>query len=186
MVPTQNDRTFKKGSFIFIEGDEDSGSVFLVKKGRVAHVCNSPRLSSALKDAGEGDFFGFISAFSGRPRLSSAVAIEDTVAVQIDTERLFKMLGDKTGIAMKIMNSYSHALQEYDNVLMGIKPISLLYPQSMSLLRLGEYFMANGSKILADYIFNRYIQLFPDSDNLADVERYIDDIECSVKPAEVS
>lgn len=35
----------------------------------------------------------------------------------------------------------SHTLQQYDNVLMDIKPISLLYPQSMSLLRLGEYYM---------------------------------------------
>jgi CRP-like cAMP-binding protein len=180
MVSTQGDRTFKKGSFIFIEGDEDCGSVFLVKKGRVRHVCNSPRLSTALKDAGEGDFFGFISAFSGRPRLSSAVAVEDTVAVQIDSERLFRMLGDKPVIAMKIMNSYSHALQEYDNVLMGIKPISLLYPQSMSLLRLGEYYMENGNNILADYIFNRYVQIFPDSENLGDVEKYICDIEGSV------
>ena len=186
MASTQNDRTFKKGSFIFIEGDEDTGSVFLVKKGRVTHVCNSPRLSSALQDAGEGDFFGFISAFSGRPRLSSAMAVEDTVAVQIDSERLFRMLGDKTAIAMKIMHSYSHSLQKYDNVLMGIKPISLLYPQSMSLLRLGEYYMENGNKLLADYIFNRYIQLFPDSDNLSDAEQYICDMEGPIKPAEVS
>lgn len=186
MTSTQSDRVFKKGSFIFIEGDEESGSVFLVKKGRVSHVCNSPVLSAALMDACEGDFFGFISAFSGRPRLSSAVAAEDTVTAQIDCERLFTMLGDKPAIAMKIMNSYSHALQHYDNVLMGIRPITLLYPQSMSLQRLGEYHMKSGNGTLAWYIFNRYIRLYPDSDNLAEIERYMEDIEGAVKRADFS
>jgi len=167
-------RTFKKGAYIFIEGDEESGTVFLVKKGRVSHICKSAILSRALKDAGEGDFFGFISAFSDKPRLSSAVATEDATVVEIDREELFMMLRDKPQIAMKIMHSYSHTLQQYDNVLMDIKPISLLYPQSMSLLALGEFYMKGGDNILAGYIFNRYIQLFPDSENLAEVHSMID------------
>ncbi len=173
----QDERYFKKGSYIFIEGDEETNSVFLVKKGKVSHICSSPILSSALKDAGEGDFFGFISAFSGKPRLSSAVAIQDTIVVDIDRELLFKMLNDKTEIAMKIMNSYSHALQKYDNVLMGIKPISLIYPQSLSLLRLGEYYLENGCNTPANYVFNRYMQLFPDSENISDIQKYIDDTD---------
>ena len=176
-IPVQNGRAFKKGTYIFIEGDEESSSVFLVKKGRVAHVCRSPILSRALKDAGEGDFFGFISAFSGRPRLSSAMAVEDTVAVEIESGQLLRMLRDKPQIAMKIMHSYSHTLQQYDNVLMDIKPISLLYPQSMSLYNLGEYYMQKGETLIADYIFNRYIQLFPDSENITDVEKLIDENE---------
>lgn len=175
----QKERTFKKGSYIFIEGDEDSRSVFLVKKGRVSHICRSPVLSKALKDAAEGDFFGFISAFSGRPRLSSAIAVEDTTAVEIESAKLLRMLHDKSQIALKIMNSYSHTLQQYDNVLMDIKPISLLYPQSMSLFNLGGYYMQKGETLIADYIFNRYIQLFPDSENITDVEKLIDENEGS-------
>lgn len=173
------ERKFKKGSYVFIEGDENSDSVFLVRQGRVSHVCASAILSRALKDACEGDFFGFISSFSGRPRLSSAIAVEDTVAVEIESNQLFSMLSDKPQIAMKIMNSYSHTLQEYDNVLMDIKPISLLYPQSMSLLSLGEYYMEKGDNTLAEYIFNRYIQLYPDSDNIADIKKNVAGIESS-------
>lgn len=173
----QNEREFKKGSYIFIEGDENSHSVFLVKKGRVTHICRSPILSRALNDAGEGDFFGFISAFSGRPHLSSAMAVEDTVAVEIESGDLLRMLRDKPQIAMKIMHSYSHTLQQYDNVLMDIKPISLLYPQSLSLYNLGEYYMQKGETLIADYIFNRYMQLFPDSENITDVEKLIDENE---------
>lgn len=169
--------SFKKGSYIFIEGDEDSSSVYLVKKGRVTHQCSSPGLSSALKDAGPGDFMGFISAFSGRPRLSSAVAVEDTIVVGIGSEQLFSMLREKSDIAMKIMNSYSHALRRYDSVLMGINPISLLYPPGMSLLRLGEYYMDRGEHTTASYIFNRYVQLYPDSDNISDIKKYTDDID---------
>ncbi|HPS57991.1 MAG TPA: cyclic nucleotide-binding domain-containing protein [Spirochaetota bacterium] len=172
-----NEKRFQKGSYLFIEGDDESGAVYLVKKGRVRHHCTSPGLSAALTDAGEGDFIGFISAFSGRPRLSSAVAVVDTAAVRIESESLFTMLAEKKEIAMKIMNSYSQALQKYDHVLMGIKPITLLYPRNMSLMRLGEYYMDKGDSTLALYIFNRYIQLYPDSENLEEVEQLIDDLE---------
>lgn len=172
-----SEKSFQKGSYLFIEGDDDSGSVYLVKKGKVRHHCTSPGLSAALSDAGEGDFIGFISAFSGRPRLSSAVAMTDTIAVRIDSEHLFSMLAEKKEIAMKIMNSYSQALQKYDHVLMGIKPISLLYPQNMSLMRLGEYYHEKGDYNLALYIFNRYIQIYPDSENMEQVEQLIEDLE---------
>jgi len=175
------EKNFKKDSYIFVEGDEESGSVFLVKRGRVKHVCSSPGLSQALQDASEGDFFGFISAFSGRPRLSSAIAAEETAVVEIGGEQLLEMLREKREIAMKIMSSYSHALQKYDSVLMGIKPISLLYPHSMSLQKLGEYYMDKGENLIASYIFSRYVQLYPDSENVRDIEKFIDDI--AEKPA---
>jgi CRP-like cAMP-binding protein len=173
----QNEKVYKKGSFVFIENDENSSSVFLVKKGRVSHICSSAILSAALKDAGEGDFFGFISSLSGRPRLSSAVAVEDSTVVQIETNQFFMMLRGNTGIAMKIMNSYSHALKHYDSVLLDIKPINLIYPNNLSLMRLGEFYKDKGVIILAVYIFNRYIQLFPDSENISEVKKILADIE---------
>lgn len=179
-ISMSSEKVFHKGSYLFIEGDEQSGSVFLIKKGRVTHICSSPKLATALKDAGEGDFIGFISAFSDRPRLSSAIATEETLAVEIEREDLFRMLQDKPEIAMKIMNSYSHSLQEYDNVLVNIKPIGLLYPNSMSLMRLGEFYMDKGDNILASYIYNRYVQVYPDSENISEIRKCIDDMEDSV------
>lgn len=170
--PMLTGKKFSSGSYLFIEGEEDSSHVYLVKKGRVKHVCSSPELSAALKDAGDGDFAGFISAFSGRPRLSSAVAVEDTVAVRIGSEQLFSMLAERKEIAMKIMNSYSHALQRHDSILMGIRPISLLYPPGLSMLKLGEYCMEKGDNTLASYIFNRYVQHYPDSENIERAMEY--------------
>ena len=172
-----NEIVFKKDSYVFIENDENSSCVYLVKEGRISHICSSPELSSALKDACEGDFFGFISSFSGRPRLSSAAAVVDTVVIQIERDQLFMMLKEKPDIAMKIVSSYTHALKHYDRVLLDIKPISLIYPQNLKLMRLGEYYMDQGENVLANYIFNRYIQLYPDSENVSEIESYIRSIE---------
>jgi len=172
-----NEKIFKKGSYVFLENDENSEFVYLVKEGRVSHLCSSSILSSALKDACDGDFFGFISSFSERPRLSSAIAVEDSIVIPLERDLLFRMLKEKTEIARKILNSYSHALTHYDSVLLDIKPITLIYPQNLNLLRLGEFYMEKGEKLLAQYIFNRYIQLFPDSENIKEIESHVSALE---------
>lgn len=165
---------FKKGAYVFIENDEDSRTVYLVKTGRVVHLCQSPHLASALKEARDGDFFGFISAFSKKPRLSSAVAAEDTVAVEFDRAEFLVMLWENPEIAVKIMNSFSHSLLHYDNFLMDLKPAPLLESPSQPLRQLGEYYFKKGDTVLARYIFHRFVQTFPDAERLSEIEERLE------------
>lgn len=170
------ERVYGKGSYFYIEGDEDSRAVFLVKRGRVRHVCASGALAGAMPDAREGDFFGFISSFSGKPRISSAVAVEETVAVQMDGEALFGMMNDAPGIAMRIMGLFSETLQRHDDILLDRHSRAPALPRSAKLLRFAESRRARGDAALAAYAYNRHAQLYPDSADRAEVLERIEEL----------
>jgi len=167
MTGRYTEKHLKKGSHIYIEGDENSENLFLLKTGKVRLECSCRTFSSDMRSVSTGDFFGFISAFSLRPRLCTAIADEDCLFVELTRDNFFKYFIDNPDLTMKILGSFSMMLQNYDKLLLNIKPINLIYPDSLNLFNLGLFYMKQGKKVIPEYIFSRYVELFPD-DELAD------------------
>jgi CRP-like cAMP-binding protein len=77
-------RTFEPGDVILTEG-ETAGSLFLLTAGAVKVFVRNPAGHNLLLDSlGEGDFFGEISSFSGRPRTATVTAAALCELLELD------------------------------------------------------------------------------------------------------
>ncbi len=81
-------RTYRAGQLIYLQGTEPSEFYYLVK-GRVRSFISSPEGGErALTIHNTGDLMGEASFFDERPRVSSAIALEDCLITAIDRSRL--------------------------------------------------------------------------------------------------
>jgi len=167
MTDRYRKKRVSKGSHIYIEGDEESSNLFLLKTGAIKLKCTSGSFIRSINRINPGDFFGFISAFSSRPRTCTAIAVENSAFIEFTRENFFRYFTENTDLTMKILGSFSNMLHEYDKLILNIKPISLIYPQSLNLFKLGEFYLREKKHSMAEYIFSKYIELYPD-DELAD------------------
>ena len=88
-------RNFENGEYIF-KADEPGGYAYLVQKGLV-HVtiqdANDERVIVDIAD--EGGVIGMSSLLSGEFHQTTAVAMEDTIAIEIEREDIIKLIKSK-------------------------------------------------------------------------------------------
>jgi CRP/FNR family transcriptional regulator len=85
-------RRYEKGESIFAEGDP-SDHLFTIASGRVKIVKLLPAGKEVILEIfGAGDPLGAVVAYEGRPYPASAVAMEDTVCIQVRRAPFFALL----------------------------------------------------------------------------------------------
>jgi len=72
---------FKKGAYIYVEGDEDVDEVYIIEKGAVELVSENKQIRRYKTVVTDGEIFGFITALIRRPRMESVVALKDTTVI---------------------------------------------------------------------------------------------------------
>lgn len=91
--------------------------MFVVRRGRVRI---SKRVRGGKKTfamLGPGEFFGEMSIINGLPRTASAEVVEDVMLIELDANRLEKMVVNQAEIAVRIMQKLSRRLAEADSLI---------------------------------------------------------------------
>lgn len=84
-VLNRNERHFKRGTLMFIEG-ESSYEMFIIRSGKVRVLKQEGECSIELAVLGPGSVLGELSLLDHQPRSATAQVIEDTVATVVDEE----------------------------------------------------------------------------------------------------
>jgi len=153
--------TFRKGSYLYIEGDEDADQVFIIIQGRIHFSNNNENIKIAHRDAGPGEIFGFISALSLKPRMESALAAEDTTVVSLPSSTFLSNLHSNPDLAFKVLNYFADFLRQYDDLIFADNCTEDLLPLETRLHKTGLYYYKESQYQISLYIFNRLLQLFP-------------------------
>jgi len=110
-------RKFRAGEMIFAKGDTSS-AMYLVQSGLVNVFLPGEQSSRiSLKDISAGEFFGELSMFDEKPRSASAVAVTDTVLLELEQETLEKFLNQRPYVAISMLRSMSERLRETTSLL---------------------------------------------------------------------
>lgn len=174
----QNKFNYKAGSYIYIEGDEAVDEVFIVEKGLVEFKRSNGQLRTQDKTAGPGDVFGFISSLSKRPRMETAFAKVNSIIIIFTREKFLQLLQKNSEIAIKLLDSYANDLRLYDNMIFPLVASKEMFlPVDLQLFHLGRYYYLNKMNSYAYYIFTRYLQLYPQGENMVEVHNMLDDVE---------
>lgn len=135
---------FGRGRFIFHEGDLGT-EMFIIQKGQVEILQESPSGSRQLAVLEKGDFFGEMSILEDLPRSAAARALSDVKVIMIDGSTFDSMLRANPEIVVRIMRKLSRRVREADlmlkKALKGEQPVvveeaSVAVPVSPQIARL--------------------------------------------------
>ncbi len=173
----QKKRTFRKNAYIYIEGDEDIDNIYIIEKGRVGFTGSNIQIKRYKSEAKEGNIIGFVSALSGRPRIETAYALTDCVLIELTKENFLRLLQKNSEIAFKVINYFAEELRIYDEMIFGNKDSADIQTCETDLFELGKFYINRNNYDYAYYIFNRHLQLYPESLYKDESRKYILQIE---------
>ena len=153
---------FKKGAYVYVEGDEDVDEVYIIEKGTVELVSENKQIKRYKNVVTDGEIFGFITALIRRPRMESVVALKDTVVITVNRAHFIYMVQRNPEIAIKIIRYFAEELRLYDEMMFSLKEgESSMVPEELRLFNSGEYYNRTKSYKYAYYVLKRYCDLYP-------------------------
>jgi CRP/FNR family transcriptional regulator, cyclic AMP receptor protein len=137
-------RTYAPGEFLFVEGDR-SHCVYLCVEGRVRLFLTTPsgrELLVGIKSP--GDEFGELSALDGRPRSSTAAALDPTVVAEIRAARFMELLRDEPHLSLAVCQSLSAELRRANDRLVTRDSDSAVVRTGRMLIELASMKLRHG------------------------------------------
>ncbi|MBI4978878.1 MAG: cyclic nucleotide-binding domain-containing protein [Spirochaetes bacterium] len=168
--------TFKKGSFIIIEGKRDNDCFFIIKVGQVRVSKEAELADTENQLFGPGDFFGVVSAMSGHLREETAQAMTDVSLIAVKKDQFGLLIQRNTPVAMKIIRSFSQKLRHFDQSIMKLTSKDESGDDTENLYVIAEYYHNLGNRKLAMYAYVRYLQINPNGLNVANVKARLSEL----------
>ena len=95
---------FKKGEYIFHEGDQPS-HIYILKKGRIEIVTSDGEVSVCKESVQVGGCFGIVALLAVQTYTASALATEDSEVMVLSREALLSLYKEDTPLfALLMMN----------------------------------------------------------------------------------
>ena len=144
-------QSLKKGETLFRKGDEGS-SLYIIKQGTIKIV-----LPSRLGDEvivtifSQGDFFGEMALFDGKPRSADALAMESTKIYMLSRKDFLLFLHSNINAMESILSQLTKRLRDTDDFLEGTCFLNVSARLAKKLLDLAEsYGQKDGDKVYID------------------------------------
>ena len=139
---------FKKGSFITVEGKEDTNVFYIIRSGAVQV---QKEATIVEEDTGNilnpGDFFGVISTMSSHPHIETAIALTDVVLIVVRRDQFGILIQKNAPIALKIIRSFSRKLRFFDAALTRMNFKTAVEEDPSQLIHLGEFYQDRKSVV---------------------------------------
>lgn len=158
---------FRKGSYILIEGKEDTECFYIIQSGQVQIVKESEVVAeeggNVLK---AGDFLGVVSCMARHNQVETAIALTDVVLIAVPYNQFPSLIAQNTPVAMKIIYSFSRKMRYLDEALTRITLKKNVSPGLEHLFTIGEYYMRMEKFPLAVYAYYHYLKAMPNGKNI--------------------
>ncbi|HEX8925429.1 MAG TPA: DUF1003 domain-containing protein [Terriglobales bacterium] len=101
-------KTFKARQRIYKVGDT-SGRAYVIVSGSVRiTTVDDDNQEVVIDQPGEGEFFGFASMLERTPHQTEAIALEETVCIEVDPEDIFVLIQRKPHAGMDMLAQLGH------------------------------------------------------------------------------
>ncbi|MDR0540300.1 MAG: cyclic nucleotide-binding domain-containing protein [Spirochaetaceae bacterium] len=172
--------SYNKGMFITIEGNRNNHKFFIIQSGNVRiSTAGSSRFERDHPLLKQGDFFGVLSAMTGRQEIETAKAETDVVLVAVQKTQFEGLIQFNTPVAIKIIQQFSRQMRTLNNTLSERTTKNEDTEDTEVLYRNALYYQANKEGNKAFYCYKQYIEHYPNAPNrkaaiesLKDLQQY--------------
>ncbi|MDR2053699.1 MAG: cyclic nucleotide-binding domain-containing protein [Treponema sp.] len=158
--------SFKKDSFIILEGKQNADRFYIIKQGQV-FLSKEVELVEEDNLLKEGDFFGVVSSMSGHSHIETARALTDIVLISVARGEYTQLIQSNAPIAMKIIRQFSKRMRYLDEALTArIMKYDIQTPATQ-IYDVAEYYIRQAQYNIAFYAYHQYIKNNPSGPNTA-------------------
>ncbi|MCL2192012.1 MAG: Crp/Fnr family transcriptional regulator [Treponema sp.] len=170
---------FGSNALIYCTGDK-ADKIFLLQRGMIWLTYVDIETGEETSDIVEpGEFFGIKPVLGRFPREENALA-KEAAAVLVFTPSEFElMLLSNDRIVMKMLKVFSDQLRRVHSHISSITKTKYVKPD-YGLFEIGEKYMKRDRYSQAKYIFDRYLELYPEGENSEEVRDYLQTLDKKV------
>ena len=102
--------SFRKGSYLVVEGKENTDHFYIIQKGNVQCMKAS---GSGLAPTvyGPGDFVGVVPCMSDHLQIETAIALSDVMAISVRKDQYPELISQNTPVALKIIKTFANRMR---------------------------------------------------------------------------
>jgi CRP-like cAMP-binding protein/RsiW-degrading membrane proteinase PrsW (M82 family) len=130
----QNERLYRKGEFIFHQGDTGR-HFYLIKKGKVGifKEFDNGRMQK-IAELGTGEIFGEMAVVSDAPRSASAQCLEDTIVAVAHKDHLEALVQSNPQFTMELLNHLIKMIHKREEQLEEYRKLQEIYMKTLEQL----------------------------------------------------
>ncbi len=174
--------SFKKDSYIIVEGKQNADRFFIIRQGKV-------RISKDVEVVEEeggnilapGDFFGVVSTMSTHSHIETAQALTDVTLISVQREQYGILIEKNTPVAMKIILGFSRKMRYLDEALTRITLKNSALEDYSHLFKVAEYYARQSQYNQAYYAYHQYIKYCSEGRDLATAKERLAKIKAYAK-----
>ncbi|MDR0568072.1 MAG: cyclic nucleotide-binding domain-containing protein [Spirochaetaceae bacterium] len=170
--------TFKRDSYIIVEGKEDN-RFFIIKEGKVLlsreNEVVRERDGAVLQP---GDFFGVVSALSQHPQIETVRALTDVSLIAVPDSDFDDFIQLNTQVAMNIITQFSSRIR-YLNKAFTQRTLNDTSEtdEPDHLFDIGKYYDKTENFSHAFYAYRQYLRHCPEGANVAEAQARLDAVK---------
>jgi len=176
---------FGSDALLYCAGDK-ADKIFLLNRGRVLLTHVNVETGAETADIVEpGEFFGIKPVLGKFPREENALAKESATVIAFTLSEFEALMLSNERVIMKMLKVFSNQLRRVHSHISSITKTQYV-KSDYALFEIGENYMKTMRYSQAKYIFDRYMELYPEGENAQEVMEQLWVLKKTQPPGEQS
>ena len=156
--------SFKKGSYLVVEGKENSDHFYIIQKGNVqCFKASGSGLTPTVY--GPGDFVGVVPCMSDHFQIETAIASTDVMAISVRKDQYPELISQNTPVALKIIKTFANRMRVMNEMLTKATLHSVVQDTHEQILRVANFYEKNALPDVAVFAYYQYLKTKPEGQN---------------------
>ena len=155
---------YSAGSVIYFHGDT-ADKIWLIKNGNIVLVYEDLISGQEIRDqVTAGEFIGVKAAMGHYPYEEDAVVGgQDSSTIVFSVPEFEALASSNHNLVMQMLKVFSNQLRRIHKQVANLMNDKEPYTPEIGLYNIGDYYLANKRFSQAEYVFQRYLTLYPKS-----------------------
>ena len=152
--------SFKKGSYMVVEGKADSDRFYIIQQGQVqCYKASGSGIQPVI--LGPGDFVGVVPCMAGHLQIETAVALTDVVSIAVKRDQYSELIVKNTPVALKIIRTFANRMRQMNEMLTKATLNTVASDSNDQIFRVGQFYEKIMRNDIAVYAYYQYLKTRP-------------------------
>ena len=156
--------SFRKGTYLVVEGKENSDHFYIIQKGNVqCYKASGAGITPTVY--GPGDFVGVVPCMSDHLQIETAIASTDVMAISVRKDQYPELISQNTPVALKIIKTFANRMRVMNEMLTKATLHSVVQDTHEQILRVATFYEKNALPDVAVFAYYQYLKTKPEGQN---------------------
>lgn len=156
--------SFRKGSYLVVEGKENTDHFYIIQKGNV-QCMKASGAGLAPTMYGPGDFVGVVPCMSDHLQIETAIATTDVMAISVRKEQYPELISQNTPVALKIIKTFANRMRVMNEMLTKATLHSVVQDTHEQIFKVADFYEKNSLPDVAVFAYYQYLKTKPTGPN---------------------